>query len=253
VARGKSIFRSGEDETGRERGTLFIVSTPIGNLEDITLRALRFLREVDLVAAEDTRRTAKLFTHYDIQNKIISFHDHNKERKTPGLLDTLRSGLNVAIVSDAGTPGISDPCYYLVSRAIAEGIDIIPIPGPTAAISALVVSGLPTDRFVFEGFLPAKEGRCRSRLRELAQEKRTIIFYESPHRLERNLRMMADIFGDRRIALARELTKRFEEIQREPISVLMERWKNKRPRGEFVVVVEGNRLRSEGTTCCPSS
>jgi 16S rRNA (cytidine1402-2'-O)-methyltransferase len=245
VARGKSIFRSGTDETLREKGNLFIVSTPIGNLEDITLRALRVLGEVDLIAAEDTRRTARLLSTYEIRSKIISFHDHNKEGRTPGLLDSLRTGVNVAIVSDAGTPGISDPCYYLVSRAVAEGIDIIPIPGPTAAISALVVSGLPTDRFVFEGFLPAKEGRCRARLRELAQEKRTIVFYESPHRLERNLKMMSEILGDRRVALARELTKRFEEIQRGPISLLIERWKNNRPRGEFVIVIEGAEVTSK--------
>ena len=232
-------MQSGGDEKRGGGGSLYIVSTPIGNLEDITLRALRILREVDLIAAEDTRQTAKLLAVYDIQSKITSFYDFNKERKTPGLLDTLRSGSDVAIVSDAGTPGISDPCYYLVSRAVDQGIEVIPVPGPTAAISALVVSGLPTDRFVFEGFLPVREGRCRARLRELAREQRTMIFYESPHRLQRNLRIMAEILGERRMTLAREMTKRFEEIQRGTISVLSERWGETRPRGEFVLVVEG--------------
>ena len=220
-------------------GNLFVVSTPIGNLEDITLRALRILREVDIIAAEDTRRTAKLLSKYEIGTKTISYHDQNKERRTPLLLDRLRSGLNVAIVSDAGTPGISDPSYYLVSRAIDEGVPIIPVPGPTAAISALVVSGLPTDRFVFEGFLPSKEGRCRTRLRELASERRTIVLFESPHRLERNLHIMFEMLGNRRIAVVRELTKRFEEIQRGPLSALIEQYKNVSPKGEFVLVVEG--------------
>jgi len=190
---------------------------------------------------------------YDIRNKIISYHDHNKEQRTPGLLESLRSGSDVAIVSDAGTPGISDPCYYLVVRAIAEDLSIIPVPGPSAAIAALVVSGLPTDRFVFEGFLPAKEGRCRTKLRELVLEKRTIILYESPHRLVRNLKIMAEIFGDRRIALARELTKRFEEIQRGPITTLIEDWSTRRPRGEFVVVIEGAVSSPGETVCCLSS
>lgn len=233
------MFANKRKEGNGQQGTLFIVSTPIGNLEDITLRALRVLREVDIVAAEDTRRTAKLLSRYNIDATTISYHDHNKERRTPGLLDRLHSGSNVAIVSDAGTPGISDPCYYLVCRAIEERLSIVVVPGATAAISALVVSGLPTDRFVFEGFLPMRKGRCRTRLKELASERRTLVLFESPHRLVRNLKLMLEICGNRRIAVARELTKRFEEIYRGPISEAIEHYQSLSPRGEFVLIVEG--------------
>jgi 16S rRNA (cytidine1402-2'-O)-methyltransferase len=237
-----------------KRGSLFVVSTPIGNLEDITLRALRILREVDLIAAEDTRRTAKLLSHYDIDTKTVSYHDFNKERKTPALLEMLQGGSDVAVVSDAGTPGISDPCYYLVRRAIHEGFSVVPIPGPTAAISAIVVSGLPTDRFIFEGFLPAKEGRCRAKLLELASEPRTIILYESPHRLQKHLRMMSEIWGNRRIAVARELTKRFEEVRRGRLDGFVEHYEKVRPRGEFVLIVEGgSEAKTEGEQCCPEN
>ncbi|MFQ6091911.1 MAG: 16S rRNA (cytidine(1402)-2'-O)-methyltransferase [bacterium] len=242
----------GRKADGEGRGSLFVVSTPIGNLEDITLRALRVLREVDLIAAEDTRRTAKLLSKYDIKTETVSFHDHNKERRTPDLLHRLRSGANLAIVSDAGTPGISDPCYYLVVRAIAQGFSVVPLPGPTAAISALVVSGLPTDRFVFEGFLPTKEGRCKTRLSELASERRTIVLYESPHRLVKHLEMMSEILGDRKVAVVRELTKRFEEIQRGRLSGFIDHYRKVRPRGEFVLIVEGAPEQTvERGRCCP--
>ena len=231
-----------------------MVSTPIGNLEDITLRAVRMLREVDLIAAEDTRRTANLLSHYDINTKTVSYHDYNKERKTPGLLKMLQAGVNVAVVSDAGTPGISDPCYYLVRRAIDEGFSVVPIPGPTAAISAIVVSGLPTDRFIFEGFLPAKEGRCRAKLSELASERRTIILYESPHRLRKHLKMMSEIWGNRRITVARELTKRFEEVQRGTLEGFVEHYERVRPKGEFVLIIEGaSEENTEREQCCPKN
>ena len=249
---GKQPSFAGQGKVDREgKGCLFVVSTPIGNMEDVTLRALRILREVDLIAAEDTRRTRKLLSHYDIATRTISYHDHNKERRTPDLLERVRRGANLAIVSDAGTPGISDPCYYLVVRAIAEGVSVIPVPGPTAAISALVVSGLPTDRFVFEGFLPTKEGKCRRRLTELVSEKRTIVLYESPHRLVKHVRILSEILGERRVAVVRELTKRFEEVWRGTLSGFLEQCQKVQPRGEFVLVVEGAPDgRGEGTRCC---
>ena len=252
----ESVLEGGGDHKrdSAERGCLFVVSTPIGNLEDITLRAIRVLREVDLIAAEDTRRTAKLLAHYNIQTQTTSYHDHNKTHRTPNLLKRLRRGLHLAVVSDAGTPGVSDPCYYLVTRAVDEGIPVIPIPGPTAAVSAVVVSGLPTDRFVFEGFLPVKEGRCRARLLELSAEKRTIIMYESPHRLLRHLTMMREVWGDRKMAVARELTKRFEEVQRGTISHFVDRYHKVRPKGEFVLIIEGaSEERAQTRRCCPAN
>lgn len=218
------------------------------------MRALDVLKDVDLIAAEDTRHTARLLSAYQIRTRTISYHDFNKERRTPELLKKLREGLNVAIVSDAGTPGISDPCYYLVTRAIKEDLPVIPIPGPTAAISALVVSGLATDRFVFEGFLPNKAGRARSRVVELAGETRTLIFYESPHRLVRNLKILSEILGDRRVAVARELTKQFEEIMRGSLSTVMEQFETTPPRGEFVLIVEGaGKDRKADYPCCPEN
>lgn len=222
-----------------QAGKLYLVSTPIGNLEDITLRALRILKEVDLIAAEDTRHTSNLLKHYQISKPLISYHDFNKEKRAPELIDLLKQGKSLAIVSDAGTPGISDPCYLLVKLAIQDNIEIVPIPGATAFVSALIVSGLPTDRFVFEGFLPSKEGRKKRRLEELANDKRTIILYESPHRLVKSLDHIKDILGDRNIVLARELTKKFEEIKRGKISQLIEFFSHSKIKGEIVVLVEG--------------
>jgi len=216
-----------------------VVSTPIGNLEDITLRALRVLKEVDLVAAEDTRKTGILLKHHQIKNKITSYHDYNKEKKTPFLIRELKSGKDLAVVSDAGTPGISDPCYYLVREAIKEEIRIVPIPGSSALLSALVVSGLPTDRFVFEGFLPQKKSKRVKRLKELSSEKRTLIFFESPHRLIRTIEDLKEMFGERRIVVARELTKKFEEIIRGKISDVENHFEIKGVKGEMVIVVEG--------------
>jgi 16S rRNA (cytidine1402-2'-O)-methyltransferase len=230
---------TGKTKTPGEKGVLYVVSTPIGNLEDITLRALRVLKEVDLVAAEDTRKTGILLKHYQIKNKLTSYHDYNKEKKTLFLIQELVSGKEIAVVSDAGTPGISDPCYYLVREAIKQEIRVVPIPGSSALLSALVVSGLPTDRFVFEGFLPQKKSKRVKRLKELSSEKRTLIFFESPHRLIKTIEDLKEIFGERRIVVARELTKKFEEIIRGKISDVESYFERKKVKGEMVIVVEG--------------
>jgi 16S rRNA (cytidine1402-2'-O)-methyltransferase len=197
-----------------QSGKLFVVATPIGHMEDITLRALGTLAEVDLVAAEDTRHTRKLFVRHGISTPLISFHDHNKEKRTPEMLDQLNDGKTIALVTDAGTPSISDPGYYLVKKALKEAIPVVPIPGPSAAIAALSVSGLPSDSFVFLGFVPRKSGKRREFLDRLQWEHRTLIFYESPKRLLGLVRTMCDVFGNRQAVLARELTKIHEEIIR---------------------------------------
>lgn len=228
-----------EEIAGVEAGTLYLVSTPIGNLRDITLRALDVLRQVDLIAAEDTRRTRILLNRYGIRKPTLSFHDYNKQRRTPLLLQRLRDGEAVALVTDAGTPGISDPGFYLVRAAVQEGIAVTNVPGPTALVAALVISGLPTDRFVFEGFLPVKKGR-RKRLQALAEEPRTLIFYEGPGRVLRTLRDLRETLGERNAAVARELTKKFEEVVRGPLSQVIDTLAAKTPRGEYVIVVQGN-------------
>lgn len=220
-------------------GTLFIIATPIGNLEDITLRALRTLAEVSLIAAEDTRHSQKLLTHFGISGKLTSYHDHNKEEKAEVLVSRLKEGESVALVSDAGTPGISDPGYYLINRAAEEGIAVVPIPGVTAAMAAISVSGLPTDAFVFEGFLPQKQSRRKARLEELKAERRTIILYEAPHRINACLRDVHAAFGDRRAVLARELTKIHEEILRGKISDIIREVASREPRGEYTLLIEG--------------
>ncbi len=222
-----------------EPGVLYVVSTPIGNLEDITLRALKVLKEVDLVAAEDTRRTGLFLKHYGIKNRLESYHDFNKERKAPALIEELKSGRSVAVTSDAGTPGVSDPCYLLVKLAIQEKIKIVPIPGASAFLSALVVSGLPTDRFAFEGFLPAKSGKRRKRLKELYEEKRTLIFYESPHRLLKTLQDISEILGQRKMVVARELTKKFEEIKRGTPDEIKKYFQKSKIKGELVLIIRG--------------
>src|SRR5512144_1406446 len=176
-------------------GTLYIVSTPIGNLEDITVRAIRVLKEVDLIAAEDTRHTRHLLDRYEITTPLTSYHDHNKEEKAPVLVARLLEGGNVALVTDAGTPGISDPGYFLINLAVDQKVPVVPIPGATAAIAALSISGLPTDSFVFEGFLPAKHGARLKRLQKLAKEERTIILYEAPHKIVKTIEDMIEVFG----------------------------------------------------------
>jgi 16S rRNA (cytidine1402-2'-O)-methyltransferase len=222
-----------------EPGVLYVVSTPIGNLEDITLRALKVLKEVDIVAAEDTRRTGLLLKHYGIKNRLKSYHDFNKEKKAPALIEQLKSSKSVAVTSDAGTPGVSDPCFVLVKLALQEKIKVVPIPGASALLSALVVSGLPTDRFAFEGFLPAKSGKRRKRLEELREEKRTLIFYESPHRLLKTLKDVSEILGERKMVVARELTKKFEEIKRGTPEEIKEYFEKSKAKGELVLVIEG--------------
>ncbi len=233
-----SMNHSRDDREQLEAG-LYLVSTPIGNLEDITLRALRILREADLIAAEDTRRTANLLKVYQIEKPLTSYYDHNKERRAPQLAQEVRRGKRVALVSDAGTPGISDPAYYLVRIVLREGMRVIPIPGPSAPIAALQVSGLPPDRFAFEGYLPRKKGKREKRLRELREEERTIILFEAPHRLLDSLRNILEILGDRKAAICRELTKKFEEVLRGRVSELIEDIENRKPRGELVIVLEG--------------
>ncbi len=219
-------------------GKLYIVSTPIGNLEDITLRAIRILKEVSIIAAEDTRHTQKLLNHFQINTHQTSYHDHNKEEKAEILISKIKEGRDVALVCDAGTPGISDPGYYLIKRAIEKNILIVPIPGASAVISGLSVSGLPTDRFVFEGFLPkGKEGL--KHLKGLEKEERTIIFYESPHRFIKTLKAIYDILGNRRIAVGRELTKLHEEIARGNASDVVAAFEGKKIKGEITIIIEG--------------
>lgn len=222
-------------------GILYVVATPIGNLADITLRALETLKTVDLIAAEDTRHSKVLLQHYGITTKMVSLHDYNENDQSKFLLDLLLTGKNIALISDAGTPLISDPGYHLVN-AIRSQVQVITIPGPCALIAALSIAGLPTDKFIFEGFLPAKAQALRTRLQELSAETRTIVIYEAPHRLLQLLAAMLEIFGaERYIVLAKELTKTFETIYGGNI-VAVQQWLNedvKRQKGEFVVLVKG--------------
>ena len=222
-------------------GSLFIVATPIGNLEDITFRAVRILSEVDLIAAEDTRQTKILLTRYDINTPMTSYHKFNIKSKTPHLIKLLKEGKNLALVSDSGMPGISDPGYELIRESVNQGIRVEPIPGPSAAITALAVSGLPTDKFIFEGFLPKKPGKKAKRLKELKSEKATIIIYESPYRVVKTLEDIKETLGDRSVAVCRELTKKFEEVVRGKAGEVLEKFRERKPKGEVVVVVEGSR------------
>lgn len=219
-------------------GTLYLVPTPIGNLDDITLRALKVLQEVTLIACEDTRTSGVLLQHFAISTPRTSFHAHNEHAKVERLVDRLEVGDSVALVTDAGTPGISDPGFLLVRACAARGVPVVPLPGPTAFVPALVASGLPCERFVFEGFLPVKKGR-RTRLETLAHESRTIVLYESPHKAARTLADLASALGgDRPGAVARELTKKFEEINRGTLATLAADYGARdRVRGEFVIVI----------------
>lgn len=218
--------------------TLYIVPTPIGNLEDMTLRALRVLREVNLIAAEDTRTTRKLLSRYEISTPLTSYHEHNKLAKLDMIFEALAVG-DVALVSDAGTPGISDPGYELIQAALQQGITIVPLPGPSAVIAALVASGLPTDRFTFIGFLPRKDKALHEALAELAGERGTLIAYESPNRLVSTLTAILDVLGDRMVAVARELTKLYEEIRRGPVSEVLAHYRENPPKGEITLVIAG--------------
>jgi len=218
---------------------LYLVATPIGNLEDITLRALRILSEVDLIAAEDTRRTRELLARYDLHTPLTSYHRHNQAGKGAYLLELLHQGQAIALVSDAGLPGISDPGEDLVRQAIDAGIKVVPIPGPSAALTALVASGLPAGRFVFEGFLPRSGRERRERLTALAMEERTIILYEAPHRLVTTLADLEAVLSERRVAAGRELTKKFETIWRGTLAAAREYFQADPPRGEITLIVAG--------------
>lgn len=218
--------------------TLFLVATPIGNLEDFSPRAIRTLKEVVLIAAEDTRRTVKLLNHFQIHTQSTSYYDHNKGQKTDAILEALGRG-DVALVSDAGTPGLNDPGYLLVKAALDAGHVVSPIPGPSAPISALVVSGLPTDRFLYLGYLPRKQGERQRVIQEVQSLPYTLIFFETPHRLTESLKALEEILGDRQIAIAGELTKMYEEVYRGTLSSAQQRFLDHPARGEYTLVVAG--------------
>lgn len=220
-------------------GKLYLCATPIGNLEDITLRVLRVLEEVDLIAAEDTRNSIKLLNHYEIKTPMTSYHEFNKIEKAYQLVEKLQEGMNIALITDAGTPGISDPGEELVKIAYEAGIEVTSLPGPVACITALTLSGLSTRRFAFEAFLPKDKKERKRILEELQKETRTIILYEAPHHLIKTLEELREALGNRRITLCRELTKKYEEGQRTTIDEVLEYYKDKEPRGEYVLVLEG--------------
>ncbi|MEM1253220.1 MAG: 16S rRNA (cytidine(1402)-2'-O)-methyltransferase [Cyanobacteria bacterium P01_H01_bin.21] len=221
-------------------GTLYLVATPIGNLEDITFRAVRILQEADLIAAEDTRHTGKLLHHFQIETPQLSYHEHNSQRRIPQLIEKLQAGQTIALVSDAGMPGISDPGYELVCACAEAGIVVSPIPGAAAVVSAIAASALPSDRFTFEGFLPVKGKARNERLAQLAIESRTMVLYESPHRLLKTLAdLQTHLGGERRVTLARELTKRYEEFWRGTVEEAIEHFTTTEPRGEFTVAIAG--------------
>lgn len=218
---------------------LYIVPTPIGNLEDITLRALRVLKEVDVVLAEDTRTSSVLLRHYDIHTPLRAHHRNNEHKSVDGIVQEIEGGKEMALISDAGTPGISDPGFMLARACREAGIDVECLPGPTAFVPAMVASGLPCDRFVFEGFLPLKKGRA-TRLQQLAADPRTVVIYESPLRLPRTLRQLAEVFGpDRQAAVAREISKLHEENRRDTLQNLAQHYEQNKPKGEIVIVIEG--------------
>ncbi|MBQ8097575.1 MAG: 16S rRNA (cytidine(1402)-2'-O)-methyltransferase [Prevotella sp.] len=224
---------------------LYIVPTPVGNMEDMTLRAIRILREVDVVLAEDTRTSGILLKHFDIKNQLLSHHKFNEHGTSASVVERLLAGQNVALISDAGTPGISDPGFFLVREAVRAGIEVQTLPGATAFVPALVSSGLPCDRFVFEGFLPQKKGR-QSRIEALRDEPRTMVFYESPYRVLKALQQFAEVFGpDRQASACREISKVHEESVRGTLAELIAHFTETEPRGEFVLVVEGNNGKRE--------
>lgn len=231
-----AMIINGKENSGK--GTLYIVSTPIGNLGDFTFRSVEVLNQVQLVAAEDTRRTRILLNHYEIKTRLSSYHSYNQEKKGPQLIRLLDEGQDLALVSDAGTPGISDPLYHLVQLALDADIQVFSLPGPSAVLAALTVSGLPTDRFVFEGFLPVKKRR-KTRLEALALEKRTIVLYESPHRIHKTLRDLLSALGNRKVALTRELTKFYEEVIRGDLKDLIESIGERKLKGEITLVIAG--------------
>ena len=220
---------------------LFLVPTPIGNLKDITFRSVRILNQVDLILAEDTRTSGKLLKHFDIKTPMQSFHMHNEHKVLDKMIDKLKLGIKIALISDAGTPGISDPGFLLVRACVEEGLETECLPGATALVPALVQSGFPTNRFIFEGFLPPKKGR-QTRLKLWSEETRTIVFYESPHKIVKTLSQLQEfVGGDRRLSVSRELSKKFEETIRGTVNELILHFTNKAPKGEFVIVLEGKK------------
>jgi 16S rRNA (cytidine1402-2'-O)-methyltransferase len=225
-----------------DAGVLYLVPTPIGNLQDITLRALEVLKSVDLIACEDTRRSGQLLAHFGIQARKVSYFEHNEIKRVPEIISVLKEGKSVAVISDGGSPGLSDPAYRVVTAAVEESIRVEALPGPTAAIPALTASGLPTDRFFFEGFLPVKPGKRRNRLEELRDLPHTIVIYESVHRIQKSLADIAAVFGDRPICLGRELSKLHEEYIRGTASDVVARLEKGQLKGEFVIVIAGNRM-----------
>jgi 16S rRNA (cytidine1402-2'-O)-methyltransferase len=235
-----NIQKSFSDTTNGRSGSLYLVATPIGNLEDMTFRAIRMLKEVDLIAAEDTRQTRKLLTHFEISTRIVSYHEHNKRASGPELIRLLLEGQSIALVSDAGLPAISDPGADLVREAAQHNIPVIPIPGANAALSALIMSGLPTERFLFAGFPPRERKSLLKWLKDMQAQKGTLLFYESPHRITKTLEALQESLGDRSIACARELTKRHEEVIRGRVSECIAWFAEHPPLGEFCIVVEGS-------------
>ena len=223
------------------KGTLYIVSTPIGNLEDITLRALRVLKEVDLIAAEDTRHSSRLLNHYGISKPLISYWGEKEKVRSEEVLKRLHEGQSVALISDAGTPGISDPGSVLIEKAVKEGIGVVSVPGPSALVAALSISGLPIKEFTFIGFLPPKKSQRRKMLSELSIEKRTLVFYEAPHRILETLEDLADIFGERDAAVVKEITKIYEEALRGSLADILGMLRNTTVAGEYVIIVEGKK------------
>ncbi|MBO8138229.1 MAG: 16S rRNA (cytidine(1402)-2'-O)-methyltransferase [Desulfotomaculum sp.] len=225
--------------SGTKTGTLYLCATPIGNLEDVTMRVLKVLKECDLIAAEDTRHTRKLLTHFNIHTPLTSYHAYNEQKKGDKLLEKLIQGQNIAVVSDAGMPGISDPGSEIVKKAVECNITVVPVPGPTAAVAALVASGLPCARFAFEGFLPSNKKGRRRRLQMIVEEERTMVFYESPHRLVDTLEDMYKILGNRPVVVAREITKKHEQFYRGDLLQAVEYYKQNPVKGEFTLVVAG--------------
>ncbi len=221
-----------------EKGTLYLVSTPIGNLADISYRAVHILKNVDLIAAEDTRTSGVLLRHYEIKTRMTSYHSYNLKKETVKLVQKLSDGLSVALISDAGTPCLSDPGFNLVQACVENDIPVVPIPGASALLAGLTASGLPVHRFVYEGFLPQKKGR-KTRLTFLSEEERTVVLYESPHRIEKTVRELLQYWGDRNVVMARELTKKFEEFHRGTLSSLLEHLQSGKVKGEIVLIIAG--------------
>ena len=230
-----------KEDKNKIKSCLYIVSTPIGNLDDITFRAIKVLKESDLILAEDTRTSSKLLNHLDIHVPMRSHHQHNEHKTTEAIVNDLQSGQNIALISDAGTPGISDPGFLLVRECIDQEIEVECLPGATAFVPALINSGIPSDKFIFEGFLPLKKGR-KSRLEFLSHEKRTMVFYESPHRIVKTLSQICEYFGEsRKLSVSREISKIYEENLRGTAKELLIYFENKKPKGEIVIILEGKR------------